>query len=94
MLVPSLTGQLAAAGVIGVMSEVMRLHGNDSSVLLWAIKALANMTVDGEWITWLVYISYEQANDPPYTINGQPIPNLILRSVQQSSQPDSYEWDC
>ena len=51
MLVPSLTGQLAAAGVIGVMSEVMRLHGNDSSVLLWAIKALANMTVDGEWIT-------------------------------------------
>jgi len=50
-VVSSLSGQLAAAGVIGAISEVMRTHNNDSSVLLWAIKALANMTVDGEWIT-------------------------------------------
>ena len=49
-VVPSLSGQLAAAGVIGLISEVMRNHSNDSSVLLWAIKGLANMTVDGERI--------------------------------------------
>jgi len=48
IVVPSLSGQLAMAGVIGVISEVMRDHGNDNSVLLWAIKALANMTIDGE----------------------------------------------
>ena len=45
---PSLTGQLAGAGVMGVVIDVMRCHGSDSSVLLWAIKALANMTIDGE----------------------------------------------
>ena len=47
---PSLSGRLAGAGVIGHISEVMRNHNNDSSVLLWAVKGLANMTVDGEWI--------------------------------------------
>lgn len=45
---PSLTGQLAGAGVMGVVIDVMRCHNSDSSVLLWAIKALANMTIDGE----------------------------------------------
>ena len=55
-IVPSLSSQLAAAGVIGMISEVMRNHSKDSSVLLWAIKALANMTVDGECIA--SYIHY------------------------------------
>jgi len=47
ILGPSLTGQLAGAGVLGVVIDVMRCHSSDSSVLLWAIKALANMTIDG-----------------------------------------------
>ena len=45
---PSLVGQLAAASVMAVIIDVMRCHSSDSSVLLWAIKALANMTIDGE----------------------------------------------
>ncbi|XP_065882670.1 uncharacterized protein [Dysidea avara] len=45
---PSLVGQLAAASVMAVIIDVMRCHSSDSSVLLWAIKALANMTIDEE----------------------------------------------
>ena len=47
-LSPSLVGQLAAASVMAVITDVMRCHSSDSSTLLWAIKALANMTINGE----------------------------------------------
>ena len=42
-----------------MVTDVMRCHGGDNSVLLWAIKALANMTIDGEQAWAFVFYKFQ-----------------------------------